>query len=1099
MSLSPKLKAKTIRRYPSDWSETDTRAVDTVRLLAADAVQNCGSGHPGTAMSLAPLAYTLYQRVLNHNPADPQWVGRDRFVLSVGHSSLTQYIQLFLGGFGLELDDLKKLRTWDSLTPGHPEYGHTAGVEITTGPLGQGLASSVGMAMAARKERGLFDPDAPAGESPFDHYVYTICSDGDVQEGVTAEACSLAGTQQLGNLIVFWDDNNISIEDDTDIAFSESVAKRYEAYGWQVLEVGSGEDVSALEQAVKLAKQDTSRPTFIRVQTVIAYPAPNAMNTGASHGAALGEDEIRATKTFLGFDPDKHFHVDDKVLEHTRELVERGTKAQEEWNKSFTAWAEKNPERKQLFDRMAAYELPENFGEDMPVWQPDEKGIATRKASAEALQVLATQLPELWGGSADLAGSNNTVIKGAPSFGPQSISTDMWQANPLHGRNLHFGIREHGMAAIMNGIALHGHTRVYGGTFLIFSEYMYPAVRLGALMGTDTYYVWTHDSIGLGEDGPTHQPVETLAALRAIPNLSVIRPADANETIQAWVAAMRHDKGPKGLALTRQNVPVLEGTAEKAAAGVAKGAYVLVEASASPQLILIATGSEVHLAVAAARRLEEDGIPTRVVSAPCLEWFEAQDETYREAVLPREVSARVSVEAGLAMPWHKYTAPYGRQVSLEHYGASAPAEELFEKFGFSVENVVAEAKLALDQAPKANEVPGWNAEAESPGAGAANAHNSDAVTPAQAVDTADADSPLAELAAIGTATWLDDLSRERIESGNLTELIETKSVLGVTTNPSIFSAAMSKGHSYDDDIAALAEKKTAADDAVYELAIADVQAACDVLSSVYQRTGGADGRVSIEVDPRYSADTDKTLAQARELWKKVDRDNAMIKIPATPEGLPAITAALAEGISVNVTLIFSVERYREVIRAYKDGIKQAQDNGLDLSKIHSVASFFVSRIDTEIDNQLEEIGSAEALELRGRAGIANARRAYALFVDEFSDFAIPGAHKQRPLWASTGVKNPAYPADMYVTELAGPDTVNTMPEATLNAVVDSGTIKGDTLTGAGDSAGTVFGQLESIGIDFAEVYAKLELEGIEKFVNAWEDLLESVSQRLQRD
>ena len=1099
MSLSPKLKAKTIRRYPSDWSETDTRAVDTVRLLAADAVQNCGSGHPGTAMSLAPLAYTLYQRVLNHNPADPQWVGRDRFVLSVGHSSLTQYIQLFLGGFGLELDDLKKLRTWDSLTPGHPEYGHTAGVEITTGPLGQGLASSVGMAMAARKERGLFDPDAPSGESPFDHYVYTICSDGDVQEGVTAEACSLAGTQQLGNLIVFWDDNNISIEDDTDIAFSESVAKRYEAYGWQVLEVGSGEDVSALEQAVKLAKQDTSRPTFIRVQTVIAYPAPNAMNTGASHGAALGEDEIRATKTFLGFDPDKHFHVDDKVLEHTRELVERGTKAQEEWNKSFTAWAEKNPERKQLFDRMAAYELPENFGEDMPVWQPDEKGIATRKASAEALQVLAAQLPELWGGSADLAGSNNTVIKGAPSFGPQSISTDMWQADPLHGRNLHFGIREHGMAAIMNGIALHGHTRVYGGTFLIFSEYMYPAVRLGALMGTDTYYVWTHDSIGLGEDGPTHQPVETLAALRAIPNLSVIRPADANETIQAWVAAMRHDKGPKGLALTRQNVPVLEGTAEKAAAGVAKGAYVLVEASASPQLILIATGSEVHLAVAAARRLEEDGIPTRVVSAPCLEWFEAQDETYREAVLPREVSARVSVEAGLAMPWHKYTAPYGRQVSLEHYGASAPAEELFEKFGFSVDNVVAEAKLALDQAPKANEVPGWNAEAESAGTSAANAHNTAAVTPAQAVDTADADSPLAELAAIGTATWLDDLSRERIESGNLTELIETKSVLGVTTNPSIFSAAMSKGHSYDDDIAALAEKKTAADDAVYELAIADVQAACDVLSSVYQRTGGADGRVSIEVDPRYSADTEKTLAQARELWKKVDRDNAMIKIPATPEGLPAITAALAEGISVNVTLIFSVERYREVIRAYKDGIKQAQDNGLDLSKIHSVASFFVSRIDTEIDNQLEEIGSDEALELRGRAGIANARRAYALFVDEFSDFAVPGAHKQRPLWASTGVKNPAYPADMYVTELAGPDTVNTMPEATLNAVMDSGTIKGDTLTGAGDSAGTVFGQLESIGIDFAEVYAKLELEGIEKFVNAWEDLLESVSQRLQRD
>ncbi len=1090
MSLSPKLKAKTVRRYPSDWSETDTRAVDTVRLLAADAVQNCGSGHPGTAMSLAPLAYTLYQRVLNHNPADPQWAGRDRFVLSVGHSSLTQYIQLFLGGFGLELEDLQKLRTWGSLTPGHPEYGHTAGVEITTGPLGQGLASSVGMAMAARKERGLFDPDAPAGESPFDHYVYTICSDGDVQEGVTAEACSLAGTQQLGNLIVFWDDNNISIEDDTDIAFSESVAKRYEAYGWQVLEVGSGEDVAALEQAIKLAKQDTSRPTFIRVQTVIAYPAPNAMNTGASHGAALGEEEIRATKKFLGFDPDQHFHVDDKVLSHTRELVNRGTEAQQAWQRRFDAWAEKNPERKQLFDRMTAYELPENFGENMPVWEPDAKGIATRKASAEAIQVLAAQLPELWGGSADLAGSNNTVIKGAPSFGPQSISTDMWQADPLQGRNLHFGIREHGMAAIMNGIALHGHTRVYGGTFLIFSEYMYPAVRLGALMGTDTYYVWTHDSIGLGEDGPTHQPVETLAALRAIPNLSVIRPADANETTQAWVAAMRKEKGPKGLALTRQNVPVLDGTAEKAAEGVAKGAYVLVEASASPELILIATGSEVHLAVAAAQRLEAEGTPTRVVSAPCLEWFEQQDEAYRESVLPREVPARVSIEAGLAMPWHKYTAPYGRQVSLEHYGASAPAEELFEKFGFSVDNVVAEAKKALDQAPAASKVSGWGEKTTSGTA-------SESLAPAHAVDSADADSALAELAAVGTATWLDDLSRERITSGNLKELIETKSVLGVTTNPSIFSAAMSKGDSYDADIAELAQKNPAADEAVYELAIADVQDACDVLSSVYERTGGADGRVSIEVDPRISADTDKTLEQARSLWQKVGRENAMIKIPATPEGLPAITAALAEGISVNVTLIFSVELYREVIQAYKEGIKQARDNGHDLSKIHSVASFFVSRIDTEVDNRLDEIGTDEARSLRGQAGIANARRAYALFIDEFQDFDIPGANKQRPLWASTGVKNPHYPADMYVTELAGPDTVNTMPEATLEAVLESGIIKGDTLTGAGDKAGAIFSQLESVGIDFAEVYAKLELEGIDKFVKAWEELLESMSQRLR--
>ena len=696
-NLSPDLQAMVERRYPDDWTDTDTRAVDTVRVLAADAVQNCGSGHPGTAMSLAPLAYTLYQRVINHDPNDVKWAGRDRFVLSVGHSSLTLYIQLFLGGFGLEMKDLEQLRTWGSLTPGHPEVHHTDGVEITTGPLGQGLASSVGMAMAARKERGLFDPEAPAGQSPFDHYVYTIASDGDLQEGVTAEASSLAGTQKLGNLIVFWDDNRISIEDDTNIAFNEDVAARYEAYGWHVQTVESGEDVVAIEEAVRNAQQETERPSFIRVKTVIGYPAPTKMNTGGVHGAALGDDEVAATKEVLGFDPEKTFHIDDEVLAHTRKLRERGAKKHAQWQEEFDAWAADNAENKALFDRISARELPESFDAELPVWEPGD-AIATRKASEATIQALAAALPEMWGGSADLAGSNNTVIKGADSFGPENITTNKWSAQP-YGRNLHFGIREHAMSAIMNGIALHGNTRAYGGTFLIFSEYQYPAVRLGSLMSTDTYYVWTHDSIGLGEDGPTHQPVETLSALRAIPNLSVIRPADANETAQAWAAAMEYKAAPKGLALSRQNLPILEGTKEKARDGVRRGAYTLVAGSKDePDVILLATGSEVQLAVEAAQQLESEGTAARVVSAPCLEWFDEQDAEYRESVLPNSVRARVSVEAGLAQSWHKYTGTFGRNVSLEHYGASAPGDELFEKFGFTSAAVADAARESIAEA-----------------------------------------------------------------------------------------------------------------------------------------------------------------------------------------------------------------------------------------------------------------------------------------------------------------------------------------------------------------------------------------------------------------
>ncbi|NYI90722.1 transketolase [Amycolatopsis endophytica] len=682
----------TTERLPADWTELDRRAVDTARVLAADAVEHCGSGHPGTAMSLAPVAYALFQRVMRHDPADSRWIGRDRFVLSAGHSSLTLYIQLFLSGYGLEVEDLRSLRKWGSLTPGHPEYGHTEGVETTTGPLGQGLANAVGMAMAARRERGLFDPDAEQGKSVFDHQIYVIASDGDIEEGVTSEASSLAGTQQLGNLTVIYDSNEISIEDDTRIALTEDTAKRYESYGWHVLTVHGGEDVAGFLEAVEQARAETTRPTLIVLRTVIGYPAPTKMNSGKVHGAALGAEELAAVKRAVGFDPERSFQVDDEVLRHAREVAERGRADREKWQVEFDAWAQANPERKALLDRLAARELPAGWADDLPSWETDGQGVATRKASAAVLAKLGEVLPELWGGSADLAESNNTTIKGADSFGPAGISTSTWTAQP-YGRTLHFGIREHAMGSILNGIALHGGTRPYGGTFLIFSDYMRPAVRLAALMQLPTVYVWTHDSIGLGEDGPTHQPVEQLASLRAIPGLSVVRPADANETAHAWKAVLEDTSGPAGLALTRQNVPTLEGTS---AEGVARGGYVLAEASSgSPQVVLVGTGSEVQLAVEARKVLEAEGVATRVVSMPCVEWFDRQEQSYRDRVLPPSVRARVVVEAGTAQPWHRFAGDAGEIVSLEHFGASADFKTLFTQFGITTEAVVDAARRSV--------------------------------------------------------------------------------------------------------------------------------------------------------------------------------------------------------------------------------------------------------------------------------------------------------------------------------------------------------------------------------------------------------------------
>jgi transketolase len=680
-----------------DWTATDERAVDLIRVLAMDSVQKAGSGHPGTAMSLAPVAYLLFQRLLRHDPADPHWPGRDRFVLSCGHSSLTLYIQLYLSGYGLTLDDLEGYRTWGSITPGHPEHGLTPGVETTTGPLGQGLGNAVGMAMAARRERGLFDPDAEPGTSPFDHFIYCFVSDGDIEEGISHEVSSLAAHHELGNLIVVYDDNRISIEDNTNIAKSEDVAARYEAYGWHVQRLswrtpgGYKEDVPTLYQALLTAKEHTEAPSLIALSTIIGWPAPNKQDTGAAHGSALGVPEVKATKEILHFDPEVDFPVEDEAVSRARQVAERGKQLHAEWEGPFGTWASANPERKALFDRMAKRRLPDGWTEKLPSFPPDAKGMATRKASGAILTAIGPALPELWGGSADLAESNLTTMEGELSFIPTDHQTKMWSGNP-YGRTMHFGIREHGMGSILNGIALHGGTRPYGGTFLVFSDYMRPSARLAALMETPVTYVWTHDSIGLGEDGPTHQPIEHLWALRAIPGLEVIRPGDANETVVAWRTILERAK-PAALCLTRQNLPVLDRSADLASAeGVARGGYVLAEGG---DAILIATGSEVSIALEARDQLAADGVSARVVSMPCVEWFNDQDESYRREVLPSTIRARVSVEAGITAPWRLFTGDAGGSIGVDHFGASADYKKLYQEFGITAERVAAAARDSL--------------------------------------------------------------------------------------------------------------------------------------------------------------------------------------------------------------------------------------------------------------------------------------------------------------------------------------------------------------------------------------------------------------------
>ena len=675
------------------WSELDDKAVAIARALAMDAVQKVGNGHPGTAMSLAPVAYNLFQRHLVHDPADPHWLGRDRFILSCGHSSLTLYTQLFFSGYGLEMEDMQSFRTWGSLTPGHPEFGHTAGVEMTTGPLGAGVATAVGFAMAARYERGLLDPQAPAGSSLFDHSIWVLCSDGDLQEGVSGEASSLAGTQELGNLNLIYDDNRISIEGDTHVSFTEDVAARYRAYGWHVQEVAAladgNIDLASLDAAMVAAKAEKTKPSLIRMHSVIAWPAPKLRGTAKSHGSALGDEEIAATKKELGLNPDEKFAMPAEIFAHVRAVKDRGAASHAEWNKKFDVWSAANPERYQLLTRLQKRELPAGWDSALPVFEAG-KDLATRAASGHVINAIAKLLPEFWGGSADLAESNNTTIEGGKSFLP--ASSQMKDADP-YGRIIHFGIREHAMGSIVNGITLHGLTRTFGGTFAVFSDYMRPAVRLAALMDIPSTFIWTHDSIGLGEDGPTHQPIEHFAALRAIPNFAVIRPADANEVAQAWRSILQRQK-PAGLLLSRQNLRTVDRSTHGAASGVDKGAYILKDGSAAPRVVIIATGSEVGIALDAQIALEADGIATRVVSAPCLEWFNEETESYRTSVIPT-TALRVSVEAGIAQGWREYVGDKGIVISLDHFGASAGAGKLFAEFGFSAERIVSDIKKAL--------------------------------------------------------------------------------------------------------------------------------------------------------------------------------------------------------------------------------------------------------------------------------------------------------------------------------------------------------------------------------------------------------------------
>ncbi len=1050
----------------------DDLAINTIRTLAMDAVEKAQSGHPGTPMGLAPAAYTLWSRFLRYDPDRPDWPNRDRFVLSCGHASLLLYSLLHMAGVreidadgkqtgkpAVSLNDIKSFRQLDSRTPGHPEYRLTTGVETTTGPLGQGCGNSVGMAVAGRWLGTRFNrPDAPL----FDYNVYVFCSDGDMMEGVASEAASIAGHQKLSNLCWVYDSNSVTIEGRTPLAFSEDVGKRFEGYGWTIIHVDDGNDTEAFARAIAAFQANTDRPTLIVLKSVIGYGSSIA-GTSKAHSDAMGAEVIAATKKVYGWPQDAQFLVPDGVIDHLHGMMsDRAHPLSNAWDKTLHQYSDDYPALAHELDRLRGGHLPDGWDKDLPTFEADAKGIASRDASGQVLNTVAARVQGLLGGAADLAPSTKTRLTG-------DDETDLEATTP-GGRNMHFGVREHAMGAIANGMAL-CYLRPYTATFLVFSDYMRPPIRLAAIMELPVVFVFSHDSIGVGEDGPTHQPVEHLAALRAVPGLNVIRPGDANETAEAWRMALSQGNRPSALILSRQALPTLDRVKYNAAAGLQRGAYVLTRDDGRPDLILLATGSEVPLAVAAHEKLASEGIRSRVVSMPSWSVFEQQDATYRESVLPRAVRARVAVEMAAGLGWDRYVGMDGATVTMSTFGASAPISRLQAKFGFTVDHVCGVARKVL---------------AEVKGTHMTN--------------------PLKALTEAGQSVWLDFLDRSFLKGGGFQKLIDEDSLGGVTSNPTIFEKAMGHGDAYDDAFNAYLAKNPGAKAVdIYEhLAVQDIQTAADLLRPVHDRLKARDGYVSLEVSPYLANDTQGTINEARRLWAWVDRPNLMIKVPGTQAGVPAIRALIEDGLNINVTLLFSIDAYKAVAEAFVAGLEARVAKGQDISRISSVASFFVSRIDTVMDKKIDALGTqeapnTEAKSLAGKIAVANAKVAYAWYEDliasdRWKALAAKGAMAQRLLWASTGTKNPAYSDVLYVDSLIGPDTVNTMPQPTMNAFRDHGVVKA-TLTQDVVGARAILTKAEALGLDLDGVTRDLVADGVKLFSQSFDALLGAVDDK----
>jgi transketolase len=1053
-------------------SSMDTLSINTIRTLAMDAVEKAKSGHPGTPMGLAPAAYTLWSRFLRYDPDRPDWPNRDRFVLSCGHASLLLYSLLHLAGVreidadgkptgkpAVSLDDIKAFRQLDSRTPGHPEYRLTTGVETTTGPLGQGCGNSVGMAMAGRWLATRFNKP---GATLFDYNVYVFCSDGDMMEGVASEAASLAGHQKLSNLCWIYDSNSVTIEGNTPLAFSEDVGKRFEGYGWTVIHVDDGNDTEAFAKAIEAFQANTNSPTLIVLKSIIGYGSSIA-GTAKAHSDAMGAEVIAATKKVYGWPETAQFLVPDGVIDHLHGVMsDRAHPLSQAWDKTLAKYSDDFPAQARELDRLRGGHLPDGWDKDLPVFETDAKGIASREASGKVLNLIAARVQGLLGGAADLAPSTKTKLTGEDE-------TNL-EAQTPGGRNMHFGVREHAMGAIANGMAL-CYLRPYTATFLVFSDYMRPPIRLAAIMELPVVFVFSHDSIGVGEDGPTHQPIEHLAALRAIPSLNVIRPGDANETAEAWRMALSQSNRPSALILSRQALPTLDRTKYTSASGLQRGAYVLTKDDGRPELILLATGSEVPLAVAAHEKLTGEGIRSRVVSMPSWSVFEQQDAAYRESVLPKAVRARVAVEQAAELGWDRYVGMDGKTVTMSTFGASAPISKLQAKFGFTVDHVCGVARKVLA------------------GVKGTNMTN-----------------PLKALTDAGQSVWLDFLDRSFLKGGGFQKLIDEDSLSGVTSNPTIFEKAMGHGDAYDAEFQAYLKTSPGAKaiDIYEHLAVQDIQTAADLLRPVYERLQGRDGYVSLEVSPYLANDTLGTTLEARRLWTWVNRPNLMIKVPGTEAGVPAIRTLIEDGLNINVTLLFSIDAYKAVAEAYVAGLEARVAKGQDISRISSVASFFVSRIDTVMDKKIEAMGAEdakaqEAKGLSGKIAVANAKVAYAWYEDliasgRWKALAALGAQPQRLLWASTGTKNPAYSDVLYIDGLIGPDTVNTMPQKTMDAFRDHGVVAA-TLTQDVAGAKAILAKAEALGLDLDGVTRDLVADGVKLFSQSFDALLGAVDDR----